>query len=48
MLYGYAVLTFPITSDVLNININKTGIQLFKLHEIISDSMPGYIDNVTQ
>lgn len=42
------VFTFPKTSDALNINISKTGIQLFKLHETISDSMPGYRDTVTQ
>lgn len=40
--------TFPITSDVLNININNTGIHPFKLHDIISAIMAGYSDIVTQ
>lgn len=30
-----------ITSVVLNVNIKSTGIHVFKLHEMISDSKPG-------
>lgn len=36
------------TSVVLNVNMSKTGIQDFKLQEMISDSKPGYNDKVTQ
>lgn len=46
--YGNEAITLPITSDVLKVNMSKTGIQVFKLHEMISDSMPGYSDKVTQ
>lgn len=47
-LYGVIAIIFPIKSDVLNVNISNTGIQDFKLHDMISVSMPGYNDNVTQ
>lgn len=47
-LYGTMAIILPIRSVLLNVNISSTGIQLFRLHEMISVSMPGYRDNVTQ
>lgn len=35
-------------SELLNVNMSKTGIHDFRLQDIISVSMPGYRDNVTQ
>lgn len=46
--YGNEAITLPITSEVLKVNMSKTGIQVFKLQEMISDSMPGYSERVTQ
>lgn len=40
--------TFPIRSELLKVNISNTGIHVFRLQEIISVSIPGYSDNVTQ
>ena len=46
--YRTAANSFPITSAVLKVNINKTGIHVLRLHDLISDSNPGYKLNVTQ
>lgn len=46
--YGNEATSLPITSDVLNVNISKTGIQSSKLQEMICDTMPGYTERVTQ
>lgn len=47
-LYGTAANNLPTTSDVLNVNMSNTGIHVPRLHDIISDSIPGYRDSVTQ
>lgn len=47
-LYGTIAIILPIRSVLLNVNISNTGIHVFRLHDMISVSMPGYSDNVTQ